>query len=165
MTWPEFSRDLKKLGYEISFDDPGPGAVLAFDPGGKGFVLATEGNWPQEFVEPIQAWISERKKVGRCVQAQCLKCGLKVYSFENETEPLCFDCRTGTTRKSRRWLRVRRVTGLIALMLASAGLELLVAERYPGTWVDRSMAWILAISLLLVLSIFSYLSARKKTQA
>lgn len=165
MTWPEFSGDLKKVGYEISFDDPGPGAVLAFDPRGKGFVLTTEGTWPQEFVEPIRAWISERKKVGRCVQAQCLKCGLKVYSFQNETEPLCFDCRTGTTRKSRRWLRVRRVTGLVALILASAGLGVLVAALFPGTWVDRWFRLILAISLLLVLSIFSYLSARKKTQA
>ena len=43
MTWPQFCGDLKKLGYEISFDDPGAGAVLAFDSRGKGFVLTTEG--------------------------------------------------------------------------------------------------------------------------
>ena len=99
------------------------------------------------------------------MQAQCLKCGRRVYSFENETEPLCFDCRTGTTRKSRRWLRVRGVTGLVALMLASAGLGVLVAALFPGTWVDRWMGLILAISVLVALFIFGYLSARKKTGA
>jgi hypothetical protein len=61
MTWPEFAIDLKKLGYEIKFADPGAGAVLGLDRLGEGFVLTTEGNWPQDFVGPIEAWIAEQR--------------------------------------------------------------------------------------------------------
>ncbi len=62
MTWQEFREDLTKLGYEIGFGDPGPGAVLSFNMEGRGTVLTTGANWPTEFVEPIRAWIAGRKR-------------------------------------------------------------------------------------------------------
>ena len=43
MTWPEFSGDLKKRGYEISFDDPGPALYSHSTPGVKASCLRRKG--------------------------------------------------------------------------------------------------------------------------
>ena len=88
--WPEFATDLKKLGYQIKFADAGAGAVLGFDRLGEGFVLTMKGNWPQDFVGPIEAWIAERKKIGQRVRSKCVKCGREIYGSHSESAPLCY---------------------------------------------------------------------------
>ena len=60
VTWPELSADLGKLGYNIDFADPGPGAVVGFDAQGEGLVLATGANWPKDFIDPILRSMTSR---------------------------------------------------------------------------------------------------------
>ena len=109
MTWTKFAGDLKKVGYQVNFGDPGADAVLGFDPQGEGLVLTTEGNWPLDFVAPIHAWITEHKKIGRRINAKCAKCSRAIYANENETAPLCFDCRVGAKSTKRAWWRIREI--------------------------------------------------------
>jgi hypothetical protein len=81
ISWQEFSADLAKLGYDLAFSDPGPGAVITFDVEGRGVVLTTQAKTADEFVEPIRAWVERRDKVGCCVPTQCISCGQRHYVF------------------------------------------------------------------------------------
>ena len=87
---------------------------------GRRFVLPTEGNWPQDLVGPIQAWIAGRKKIGRCVRSKCAKCGREIYGCQSESAPLCYDCRAGAKPAKRAWRRMREpLWGLLLVLVAT----------------------------------------------
>ena len=165
MKWPEFSGDLKKLGYDINFGDPGAGAVMGFDAQGEGFVLTTEANWPQDFVGPIHAWIAEHQKIGRCVDAKCAKCGREVYAHESEDAPLCYDCREGAKPASRAWGRIRAALSGLAAAAVAFALTVVVVMIFPGAWVERWSGWLFMALLLLCILVATYRSRRKKSRS
>src|SRR5271169_1667219 len=165
MMWPEFSSDLQKLGYSIKFSDPGAGAVLAFDAQGEGFVLTAGGNWPQDFVDPIRAWICERKKVGCCIDSKCVKCGREVYALATETETLCIDCRAGATSTKRAWIRLGGLLSGVLLIAVPLVLTVLVALVLPDAWVDRWIGWIFTIFLILSVVVATYWSGKRKRRS
>jgi hypothetical protein len=106
--WREFSKDLKELGFEIGFEDPGPGSVITFDPEGRGMILTAQAHRPAEFVEPIGAWVRAREKTGRYVRVSCSVCGKPDYLFSSQAERACKHwCRT-CEMTSHPGARVRR---------------------------------------------------------
>ena len=165
MTWPEFSSDLQKLGYQINFGDPGAGAVLAFDSQGEGFVLTAEGNWPQDFVEPIRAWVSERKKVGRCVDSKCVTCGREVYALATETETLCSNCRAGATSAKPAWIRLGGLLSALVVIAIPFALTVLIGLVVPDAWFDPWAGWILTVLLVLTVVVATYWIGRKKDRS
>lgn len=169
MTWQEFTTDLTKLGYQIKFDDPGAGSVFAFDAKGKGFVLTTEGNWPEDFVDPIRSWIVERKKVGRCVDSKCVKCGYELYAFATDTGPLCDDCRAKAPGAKRGRLRSDGAKAIVLLIVLPALLAVLGALLLPEAWADRWFAGIYTgvytMTIVLAVVVVKYRSWRKKDRA
>jgi len=63
--WRDFADTLAQLGYSLDVDrDPGSGAVVSFDGSGTAILLTTGAQRPQDFVEPIQAWITKSAKSG-----------------------------------------------------------------------------------------------------
>jgi tetratricopeptide (TPR) repeat protein len=63
--WREFADNLAQLGYSLDVGrDPGSGAVVSFDGSGTAILLTTGAQRPQDFVEPIQAWITKSAKSG-----------------------------------------------------------------------------------------------------
>ncbi len=52
VAWHTFADELESLGYELSFDDPGPGSLITFDAHGRQVILTTEADLPEEFIEP-----------------------------------------------------------------------------------------------------------------
>jgi hypothetical protein len=73
--WQEFARDLGAIGYDLDKEDPGPGSVIGFDENSRGILLTTEAELPDEFVEPMRAWLVSAKTIGRNIPTQCLSCG------------------------------------------------------------------------------------------
>lgn len=160
MSWQEFSTDLAQLGYEIGFGNPGTGVVLGFDAESKGFVLTTEANWPQEFVEPTGAWIADRQKVGKCVPARCTKCGRAFYAAPSASAALCFDCRLGSTPAKRAWKRLGWAMFGILILLLPVGLSVLLALVFPSFVDSRWFGWIFTAIFLLVVGGGVYLAGR-----
>jgi len=160
--WEEFSASLGHLGYEIGFDHPGFGAVLAFDAQGRAFVLTTEANWPGEFVEPIHAWIAERRRIGRCIHAICEKCGRPYYAPESARPVMCRDCLLGTTETQRTRRRIGW-QGLTLLMCLSPVLVIvLLAVLFPSIsehWM-RWISWIITLAFVLAMVSFFYFAER-----
>lgn len=161
MGWQEFSTEMRNLGYEISFLDPGAGVVLGFDSESKGFVLTTEANWPQEFVEPIRAWIAERHKVGKCVPFKCTKCGRAFYAAPADSAPLCFDCRAGATPTKRAWIRIGWAMSGLLLLVVPIALTLVIALIFPSFLDSRWFGWVFTAIFLLVLVGGVYLAGRE----
>jgi hypothetical protein len=77
--WPEFSKELGRLGFDIAFDDPGPGSVITFDAQAQGVLLTAQVRRPNEFVDPIVAWVRAREKTGRHVRVSCSEYGKPHY--------------------------------------------------------------------------------------
>jgi hypothetical protein len=165
MKWPEFSSEIKKLGYEIKFADPGAGAVLGFDAHGEAFVLTAGANWPQDFVGPIHAWIAEHAKIGLCAAAKCSQCSRDVYGHVGETAPVCYDCRVGASGKKRAWLRVGVLLWGILIVAVPFVVTVILAMIFPGPWVDRWSGWLFMSLLVLAIVIATLMSGRKKTRS
>ena len=79
--WSQSARELADLGYEIAFEDPGPGSIITFDRQGRATVLTTSAEKPEEFVNPIRDWLTFREKTGRHVPVSCPRCGTPFYVF------------------------------------------------------------------------------------
>jgi hypothetical protein len=147
-TWSDFSADLTRLGYEITFRDPGFGAVLGFDAAGKGFVLTTEANWPKDFIEPIRAWIVERRKVGNCVPNACRKCDKEFYASPSTPQPLCRDCSLGASRAKSAWIRFGWTIFGVVFCFLPVGTLFALIELLPEV-----SFWVLTVIFLVVFAL------------
>lgn len=165
MSWQEFSADLTRLGYQISFGDAGSGVVLGFDAESRGFVLTTEANWPKEFVEPIRAWIAEHRKVGNCIPSACTKCGREFYASPSASQALCRDCRLGATPAKRAWKRFGSSMSVFLIIVLPVVLTFLVAKVFQSAWVLRWIGWIYIVIFVLVLAGAVYLVGREKSSS
>jgi len=102
--WKTFAAELGSLRYELSPDDPGPGSLITFDGHGHQVLLTTEADLPEEFIEPLEAWLMHKEKSGRCTPVSCTTCActFHVHAQNAETTPLlCRRCRS-PHRSSRR---------------------------------------------------------------
>lgn len=102
--WETFASELGSLRYKLSPDDPGPGSLITFDGYGRQVLLTTEADLPEEFIEPLEAWLLHKKKSGRCTPVSCTTCGctFHVHAENADTTPLlCRQCRS-PHRSSRR---------------------------------------------------------------
>jgi hypothetical protein len=63
-TWQEFSTGLTRLGYSLPSEDPGPGAVITFDSECNSVLLTTGADLPDEYIEPIRAYLAKARSVG-----------------------------------------------------------------------------------------------------
>jgi hypothetical protein len=90
VAWHTFADELGSLGYELSSDDPGSGSLITFDAHGRQVLLTTEADLPEEFIEPLEAWLTKKKKTGRCTPVSCTTCGctFHVHAQNPETPPL-----------------------------------------------------------------------------
>ena len=63
-SWDRFAATLTGLGYEMPAGPPAPGSVIGFDADARAHVLATGADLPDEFVEPMAAWLAQRGHFG-----------------------------------------------------------------------------------------------------
>ena len=63
-SWDRFAATLTELGYEMPAGPPAPGSVIGFDADARAHVLATGADLPDEFVEPMAAWLAQRGHFG-----------------------------------------------------------------------------------------------------
>jgi hypothetical protein len=126
VAWRTFADDLGSIGYELSSDDPGSGSLITFDAHGRQVLLTTEADLPEEFIEPLEAWLKKKKKTGRCMPVSCTTCGcsLHVYAQNAETPPfLCRICRS-PHRSQRR----------VAAGILAAAMGIFGALAYGGSF-------------------------------
>ncbi len=99
--WQEFSRELGRLGYDLNFEDPGPGAVIAFDENGRSILLTTNAKLPPDFVGPICAWLKERDQRRLPKRTCCPCCKREFYGragYDGSVRaPFCSLCEEGLT--------------------------------------------------------------------
>jgi hypothetical protein len=125
VSWHTFADDLGSLGYELSSDDPGPGSLITFDGRGRQVLLSTEADLPEEFIEPLEAWLTHKKKTGRCTPVSCTTCGctFHVHAQNALTTPLlCRRCRS-PHRSARR----------VAAGILAAAMGIFGALAYSGS--------------------------------
>jgi hypothetical protein len=119
--WRDFSRDLGQLGYDLNFDDPGPGCVISFDEKSRGVLLTAHADLPPEFVEPIEAWLASGKLIGRYLTTQCLSCGRRFHTAASSDgqvrDRFCPDCDLGLTPAVQLF---RRMTPLSSAVFGGA---------------------------------------------
>jgi hypothetical protein len=157
VSWRAFSDDLAKLGYDLGFEDPGPGSVIGFEAEGRGVLLTTQANRPAEFVEPISVWLAERRIIGRSVRASCLSCGQMFYGFPTRAGTVrarfCRNCETGLTSRQLTWLSLYFPLIMLSWVLVVVGLACWMPEE----------AWLGGIAALIALvMLFFVLLAREK---
>ena len=158
ISWNEFVDDLGKMGYQLSRDDPGPGAVVSFDQDGQGRLLTTEADLPSDYIGPISAWIGKKEKIGNCVQTKCASCGRSFYVSPlqaNETSRRdCPDCELAAQSTSKRWFE--NLGAGYGLWLIAATLFVVIGSAIwlPDTpWFNEWVGWlgtgaIVALALL-----------------
>lgn len=137
VSWREFSRGLAKLGYNLNFEDPGPGSVIGFDENGRGVLLTTEAELPPDFVEPICVWL-EGKDLGRLPKPiRCLSCGHSFHAPSSYDGTLrtrfCKLCEEGLTPAEHFCRQFAFVFWAIFGALISIGI-ILAPE---GSWMER----------------------------
>ena len=125
VAWNTFADELGSLGYQLSSDDPGPGSLITFDAHGRQVLLTTEADLPDEFIDPLEAWLTDKKKTGRCAPVSCSTCGgaLHVHPQNAKTPPfLCRGCRS-PHRSARR----------VAAGILAAAMGIFGAFAYDGS--------------------------------
>jgi hypothetical protein len=88
-------------------------------------LLTTEADLPEEFIGPLEAWLTKKKKTGRCTPVSCSTCGctFHVHSQNAQTPPfLCRGCRS-PNRATR-----RVAAGILAATMGISG-----ALAYSGS--------------------------------
>ncbi len=135
--WSEFSRNLAKLGYELNFEDPGPGSVIGFDENGHGVVLTTNAEAPPDFVAPVCAWLG-RPGFGTLPKAiRCLSCGRDFHAPRSSDGRVrarfCRLCDQGLKQTERLWEQF----SWIFWATLGASLSLLVILAPAGSWIKR----------------------------
>jgi hypothetical protein len=115
VTWADFSRALAELGYDVvGYGEPEPGSVIGFDANARGQFLTTDADLPDDFVDPIAAWLASEDKVGPCIAISCINCGKSVIKAPEWVGiPVkCYDCQAEPLAK-----RVPREVALWLLVL------------------------------------------------
>lgn len=168
VNWKEFSNELASLGYELGFEDPGPGSVITFDAEGRGILLTTGADRPADYVKPIQAWMSGRQKIGHHVPVSCSKCGRGFHALSEEAEvneKWCRDCQEGSPRKSAwhkgAWEAIAPT--VYVFLTASLFVALIVAAGIwipEGSFVGRHIGGIFSALILGPLAIWMVVLAR-----
>jgi hypothetical protein len=125
VAWNTFADELGSLGYELSSDDPGPGSLITFDAHGRQVLLTTEADLPEDFIEPLEAWLTNKKKTGRCTPVSCSTCGCTFHVHAQNAQPppfLCRGCRS-PHRSARR----------VAAGILAAAMGIFGALAYGGS--------------------------------
>jgi hypothetical protein len=58
VAWSSFATQLNDLGYTVSTDDPGPGAVIGFDAAGKAVSVRARARTSTEYIAAMQDWLA-----------------------------------------------------------------------------------------------------------
>ena len=58
VAWSSFATQLNELGYTVSTDDPGPGAVIGFDAAGKAVSVRERARTSTEYIAAMQDWLA-----------------------------------------------------------------------------------------------------------
>jgi hypothetical protein len=142
--WPEFSREMARLGYELGPENPGDGSVITFDAEAQGILLTTAADRPADFVEPLRVWVAGKGKVGRYVPSSCANCGRRVYAFPTQVPmaSLCHNCQEGSPTK-RTWKRIAPTLYVLLACLLFVAFMVGAAIWVPkGSWMDRHIGGI-----------------------
>ena len=133
IAWNTFADELGSLDYKLSSNDPGPGSLLTFDARGRQVLLTTEADLPDEFIDPLEAWLTNKKKTGRCTPVSCTTCGCPFHVLPQhaQTPPfLCRGCRL-PHRSARRFAAgtLAVALGIFATIGYSGSLDSFFAEN------------------------------------
>lgn len=166
--WHEFAKDMSELGYDIGFEDPGPGSIITFDRECRAMVLTTGARQPADFVEPIAAWIRAREKTGRHLHVSCLRCGKSVYLpptvAEEADKSWCQACEMIPPPEVRFRQKLARIAGYTCwaylLFPFLVGYVLVRSFAAGAGWRGRLLGW--TIIGLLPLAIAAYNWATRK---
>lgn len=118
-SWATSCETMRRAGYDCDPVCPGPGAAIAFDQNGKSFLLTTEANSPDDFINPVADWFNTGTKSGRWIPVSCKSCQATIYQgtgADASGTGLCFSCQGKT--------EIEQMSGLGR-----------VAERHP-VWVS-----------------------------
>lgn len=162
--WHEFSDNLRELGYDIGFEDPGPGSVITFDHEGRAMVLTTGARRPQDFVEPIATWVRTREKTGRHARVSCSLCGKPIYSSSTVGERTdtfwCQACEISSLPGFRFRRTLARIAGYICwtyLLLPFLVGYILVRSFAPQTgWRGRLLGGTVIGLLPLAIAVYNW---------
>ena len=148
VSWDGFRTHLRAAGYEIDFDDPGPGVALSFNQDGKALILTVEAVKPREFIEPIAAWIVDDARIGRSEPVACAKCSRTCYipaAYVSISSPLCRRCRSPHPGLRKGIATVLAIgTGLTVAMILAAPQDFLPDD----SWI-REHNWLASAALAL----------------
>jgi hypothetical protein len=130
VSWQAFAATLKEIGYEVPAGAPEFGTVIGFDSEARAHVLTSDADLPDEFVEPIEAWL-DSQELGRCVEVACTKCARLVFKRSDMTPAtyLCPTCRVGSPIIHAAF-QIVRWTG--ALLAFPAFIGVLIIPNFDG---------------------------------
>jgi uncharacterized OB-fold protein len=157
VSWREFASDLGALGYHLDLEDPEPGSVIGFDENARGILLTTQAELPDDFVEPMIAWLLRGERAGRHIRTQCLSCGRSfsaaMWEDGNVRDRFCKSCDEGLN-PAERFLKRRGVL----LITVSSVILLTLVPMAPDSWFEERRFWPFVAAIAVGSAIFGQFS-------
>ncbi len=135
VSWEQFAGMLTELGYEVPSGEPEIGSVIGFDAAARGHVLTSDADLPEQFVEPMAAWLAG-DHWAECVEATCTACGRLVLKAPHKAagDFMCRACRAGSPLRQT---ALSMVGWIGAILLVPLGFVVLALPTILGyaAWV------------------------------
>jgi hypothetical protein len=161
VSWDRFAATLKELGYEVPSSEPETGSVIGFDSEARAHVLTSDADLPDEFVEPIEAWLDSHRDPGRCGEVACTKCGRMVFKRSDTPAAtfLCGICRAGSPVIRAAFAVFRWTVALLAVPAFTGVLLVPVFLGWPG-WIIYPWAALVLIGGMVLWHVASTVARR-----
>ena len=97
--WQTFARTLSQQGYEVPAGEPAYGSILGFDREARAHLLASNADFPNDFVTPIANWLNGTTLGQPCDTRPCTRCGRAVLTDAHGANVACRMCIDGAPLK------------------------------------------------------------------
>ena len=156
VSWHDFAGTLKEVGYEVPAGEPEFGTVIGFDSDARAHVLTSDADLPEEFVEPIEAWLENHQEARRCVEVACTKCARMVFKRSDTLAApfLCPGCRAGSPLIRGAFKILRLTVALLALPVVLGIFLVPTFLGWPG-WITYPWAALVFIGWLALAHVYS----------
>jgi hypothetical protein len=133
--------------------------VIGFDASAHGHVLTSDADLPEQFVEPMAAWLANNRDGAECVQTTCGACARRVLKAPHTLGAnfICRACRAGSPLRQTVLSLVGWIGAFLLLPLTIVVLALPTLLGFTADWI--TYVW-LAIVGFVGLIIYGALTQR-----
>jgi len=148
VSWEQFAGTLTELGYEVPAGEPEIGSVIGFDAAARGHVLTSDADLPEQFVEPMSAWLAGNRDGAECVEATCAACAGRVLKAPHTLGGnfICRACRAGSPLRQTVLSLVAWIGAILLVPLVIVVLALPTILGFTADWI--TYVWLAIVAFV-----------------